>query len=180
MKNRLNKEKYLNFKNEHGYMNYEQYIYAIKKICDDIYSKYNTKNIGLIALARGALPMATSISHFTKIREISIMQLQMTNSDNCFDYGHVKLKKYFLYDYDEFVILEDVIYQGNTTDCAINELRKLGKNVAGVYSLAIDEGFSELKENKNIEINYVFDIPKECWLHFLWEEDILNKEKKYE
>ena len=176
MKNKLGNLENIHFKNNHGYMNYPQYISAIKEISSDILRKYKSKNIGILALARGALPMATSISHFTNIRDISVMQLQMTNSDKCFDYGDVRLKNYYLHDYDSFIILEDVIYHGSTTDYAINILKNLNKEILSVYSLAIDENFIELRQNKNIEINYVYNIPTEDWVHFLWEEDILNKE----
>lgn len=180
MKRKFSPKVSLTFKNNHGYMNYNQYIEAIKLISSDILNKYGLKKIGILALARGALPMAASISHFTGIRDVSVMQLQMTNSDNCFDYGAVKLKNYYLYEYDAFILLEDVIYHGNTTNFAINTLKALNKQILEVYALAIDENFIELPDNKDIKINYVYDIPSEDWLHFLWEEDITNKEKTYE
>ncbi len=170
-------------KNNEVKFDYEKYWNAVNAICDDIKKKYDLKNekIGLIGMARGALPLLTSISHELGIREISIIQFQMSNSDNMHDYGNVRLINEMISDnYDCFILLEDIIYKGKTTDAAITHLKSKNKKVIGVYSLIVDEGFKDVTiKNDNVEINYAYDLNKDDWVYFNWECDI-NKlpEKK--
>lgn len=171
----LLKEK-LKSKNNEVLFNYDQYWKAIKSICKDIKNKYDItgENIGILGIARGGLPMLVSISHELGIRNISMVQIQMSNSDNCHDYGEVRLISECINDnIEQFIVLEDIIYKGKTTDATISLLKNRNKKVLGVYSLILDEGFKDISiKNKEVDINYAYELNEDDWVYFLWEKDI--------
>lgn len=165
-------------KNKEAKFNYENYWEAVSAICSDIKNKYDLKKekIGLIGMARGALPLLVSVSHELGIREISIIQFQMSNSDNKHDYGNVRFINEMISDnYDRFILLEDIIYKGKTTDAAINYLKNKNKEVVEVYSLVVDGGFKDISIKNSVEINYAYDLNKDDWVYFFWESN-LDKE----
>ncbi len=106
--------------------------------------------ICLLGTARGALPLLTYVSHQTGIRDISVIQLKMTNSDQPFDYGDVSiLLKAIRYEFNEFILLEDIVCIKDTTIQRIQrELQKNNKKILDIYSLVIDEAY----HNKSINI----------------------------
>lgn len=173
--NYLLKEK-LKSTNREVKFNYTDYWKAIRAICKDIKSKYNVSegNIGILGMARGGLPMLVSVSHELGIRNISMIQLQMSNSDKCHDYGEVRIINECIDDnIEQFILLEDIIYKGKTTDAAITLLKNRNKKVLGVYSLILDEGFKNLSlKNKEVEVNYAYELTADDWVYFLWESDI--------
>jgi len=176
MKNDLSQSSNLKSKKSKVKFDYDLYINAIKLISDDIMSKYDLSNekIGLLGMARGGLPMLASVSHFVNSRNISIVQTQMTNSDLSYDYGSVRNVNIGINNsFDKFIILEDIIYKGNSVNSAINLIKRMSKQVIAVYSLVIDEGFDDIQiENYDIPINYCYKINKEDWVYFFWETDI--------
>lgn len=130
------------------FFDYEMYWKGIEIICDDIRKNYNLAKdkIGILGMARGALPMLVSVSHELEIRNVSTIQLQMSNSDKCHDYGKVKvLNECINNNFEKFILLEDIIYKGQTTNAAINVLKEKGKEVLAVYSLIIDEGAKKIE-----------------------------------
>lgn len=155
---------------------YQKYWDAIEKICIDIREKFDLskEDIGIVAMARGALPMLVSISHELGIRKVSTIQLQMSNSDKLHDYGNVRvISECINDDFDKFIIFEDIIYKGKTTDKAIDILKNKGKKVLAVYSLIIDEGFENIEiRNKETNIKYVYEINPDDWVYFFWETDL--------
>ena len=156
--------------------NYEKYWDAIEKICTDIRKEFDLskKDIGIVAMARGALPMLVSVSHELGIRKVSTIQLQMSNSDELHDYGDVRIiSENINDDFEKFIILEDIIYKGKTTDKAIDILKNKNKKVLAVYSLIVDEGFKSIEiKNKETNIKYVYEINADDWVYFLWETDL--------
>lgn len=175
MKNNLYNGNYkLNSKQEKIVFDYKHYIKACMMIAKDIKKKYDLKNgdIELIGMARGALPMLVTMSHFLGIRKVSVIQTQMSNSDECYDYGKFR---YISDNIDKnktkCILFEDIIYKGTTTEGVIKILKERKKDILGVYALVIDEGFKEIKDNE-IELNYVYEVGKDKWVYFLWETDI--------
>ena len=86
----LNEEqKTLKSNNKIVKFDYEHYIDACKVMAEEIKKNYNLdeNNIELIGMARGGLPMLVTLSHLLGIRKVSMIQTQMSNSDNCHDYG---------------------------------------------------------------------------------------------
>ena len=155
---------------------YDKYWKAVDAICKDIKTKYDLENqkIGIVGMARGALPLLVSVSHELGIRKVSTIQLQMSNSDNCHDYGEVRILNQAIYDeFDEYILLEDIIYTGKTTNAATNLLKSINKKVVGVYALIIDEGFKKIEiENNDLQINYAYDLSEDDWVYFLWEKNL--------
>ena len=162
-------------------LDYKDYWNAVEIICNDIKSKYDYVNekIGIIGMARGALPLLVSVSHMLGIREISTIQFQMSNSDNMHDYGEVRIiNEMISNNYDKFILLEDIVYKGKTTNAAVDLLKKRNKNVICVYSLVVDEGFKEIGlNNKKIDVNFVYELKSNEWAIFLWEENILKDDE---
>lgn len=172
----LDYNKKLESKNKVVKFNYELYIDACKKIAEDIKETYDltNNNIELIGMARGGLPMLVTLSHLLGIRKVSMIQTQMSNSDNCHDYGKFR---YMSDNLDsskkDCILFEDIIYKGTTTNGIINVLKEKGKNVLSVYSLIIDEGFKEINiENSDINIKYTYEINADDWVYFFWETDL--------
>ena len=157
-------------------LDYDLYIDACKKIADDIKNNYDLSkdDIELIGMARGGLPMLVTLSHMLGIRRVSMIQTQMSNSDNCHDYGKFR---YMSDNIDEnkkkCILLEDIIYKGTTTNGVVNILKDRNKEILGVYSLVIDKGFENLEEaHRNIDIKYTYEIEQDNWVYFYWETDI--------
>lgn len=155
---------------------YEHYMDACKKIAKDIENKYDLQHddVELIGMARGGLPMLVTLSHLLGIRKVAMIQTQMSNSDNCHDYGKFRYMSDNIDDKKKKCILfEDIIYKGTTTNGVIDILKERGKEVLSVYSLIIDNGFKDIKIfNDNIDINYVYEITEDDWVYFFWETDL--------
>ena len=161
------------------YFDYDYYIDACKKIAEDIKQKYDLESdeIELIGLARGGLPMLVTLSHLLGIRRVSMIQTQMSNSDNCHDYGEFR---YISDNIDnrkkKCILLEDIIYKGTTTDGVLDILKKKGKQVLGVYSFIVDSGFHNINiRNDEVDICYTYEINQDDWVYFFWETDIRNR-----
>lgn len=165
----------LESKNKIVKFDYEHYINACKKMAEEIKANYEINDdIELIGMARGGLPMLVTLSHMLGIRQISIIQTQMSNSDNCHDYGKFRyMSDNISKDKTKCILLEDIIYKGTTTNGVIDILKEKNKEILGVYSLIIDEGFKDIEiKNNDIEIKYVYEIKADDWVYFFWEIDI--------
>lgn len=165
----------LESKNKIVKFDYEHYIDACKKMAEEIKANYEINNdIELIGMARGGLPMLVTISHMLGIRQISMIQTQMSNSDNCHDYGKFRyMSDNISKNKTKCILLEDIIYKGTTTNGVIDILKEKNKEILGVYSLIIDDGFKDIEiKNNDIEIKYVYEINADDWVYFFWETDI--------
>ncbi|MEG2379874.1 MAG: phosphoribosyltransferase family protein [Bacilli bacterium] len=165
-------EKSTRYKEEISKLTWDEFEELADIIADHIiYNKLNLQKVCLLGTARGALPLLTYISHQTGIRDISVMQLKMTNSDKPFDYGNVKvLLKAIRLDFDKFIVLEDIIYKGQTINIIQDELQKYGKEILEIYSLVIDEAYSN--KNINLKVKAASVIKKDKWVVFPWEKKI--------
>lgn len=176
MKDSLLENKKLNSKNKIVKFGYDEYITACEKIAKDIQKNYDLEkeDIELIGMARGALPMLVTISHLLGIRKVSIIQTQMSNSDNCHDYGEFRyISDNLSTEKTNCILFEDIIYKGTTTNGVIDILKSKNKNIMSVYALIIDDGFKNIKiKNSEIPIKYIYEIEKDDWVYFFWETDI--------
>lgn len=176
MKNSLNEEKYLSniYDDKKIIFTEDNFLKAVSLIADDIKSKYDldNKKIGLIGIARGALPLLTAVSHYLNMRNVSIIQIQMTNTDNIKDYGETRFINQMLQeDITDFILLEDIVSHGRCSNFAINHLKEQGKNVLEVYSLVMNDIFKEMNYDIKTVVNYVYLITDSQWVHFVWEKD---------
>lgn len=165
----------LESKNKIVKFDYEYYIDACKKMAEEIKANYEINDdVELIGMARGGLPMLVTLSHMLGIRQISMIQTQMSNSDNCHDYGKFRyMSDNISKDKTKCILLEDIIYKGTTTNGVIDILKEKNKEILGVYSLIIDDGFKDIEiKNNDIEIKYVYEINADDWVYFFWETDI--------
>lgn len=153
------------------------FLKSVKLIAEDISSKYSLEDrrIGLIGIARGAMPLLTAVSHYLKIRDVSIMQVQMTNSDDVKDYGTVHLINEMLDpQVEHYIVLEDIVSHGRCSNFAINRLLSKGKKVDAVYSIVMNEYFEEHEYDYSVDVNYVYLINDKQWVYFLWEKGYLD------
>lgn len=156
--------------------NYDNYMDACILISEDIKKNYEIDNIEIIALARGGLVMLTTISHLINKREVGMIQTQMSNSDNCHDYGQFRyLNDNLTNKKSQCILLEDIIYKGTTTKGVIELLKEKNKEVVGIYSLVIDEDFKNIELSKRKDLKYVYEIAKDNWVYFFWEKDLRCK-----
>lgn len=155
----------------------KKFLEAVDLISKDIIKKYSNKKIGLIGLARGGLPLLVAVSHRTGIREISVVQIQMTNSNEKWDYGDAKwVNGYISDDIDEFVIFEDMVSHGRSVNLLVNELTKMNKKVLDIYTLFLNKDMLDLKlDNEYMDINYVNMITQQQWTYFFWEKGYLDE-----
>lgn len=160
--------------------NEEQFLKAVELICNDIEKKYKDKKkkIGLIGLARGGLPLLVAVSHRIDIRNVNVVQIQMTNTNNKWDYGEAKWVNGYIDDeIDEFIIFEDMVSHGRSINLLINELEKRQKKVLAVYSLFMNEDMKNITlDNEYIDIMYVNLICQKQWVYFFWEKGYINKD----
>lgn len=153
--------------------NEEMFLEAVKCIADDIRKTVDIKNkkIGLIGIARGALPLLVALSHELEIRNISVVQLQMTNSNERWDYGNVKwVNGYIEEGCDEYIILEDMVSHARSVNYLVNELVKQNKKIAAIYTLFMNNDMFDINlDNEYMDIKYVNLSCQQQWIYFFWE-----------
>ena len=116
--------------------NEAMFLDAVSEIADDIRKNYDidNKKIGLIGIARGALPLLVALSHELGIRDINVVQVKMTNSDEKYDYGLAKISNGYICDgCDEYIVLEDMVSHGRSVNLVVNELTAKNKKVSAIY-----------------------------------------------
>lgn len=152
---------------------WDQFEKLSQLIVDDIlFSKFNLQEVSLLGVARGALPLLSYVSHHTKIRDLSIVQLKMTNSDQVFDYGTASiLLKAIRSDFYKFIVLEDIIFKGQTIKLVQDEIYKEDKDILAIYSLVVDESY----ENPYIQaqVRSAALVKQNNWVIFPWESNKL-------
>lgn len=138
---------------EENTFDYEMYMQACIKIAKDIKEKYDLSdpNLGFLGIARGGLPLVTTISQLLNFRNISFIQCKMTNSDNPHDYGDFKLLgSYIEPNKTNFILFDDILYKGKTSDGVIEYLNSKNIEAKDLYTLVVDESFN----NNSKKISY--------------------------
>ncbi len=161
-----------NYKEENIF-DYKMYMKACTKIAKDIRKKYdlNDPNLGFLGIARGGLPLVTTISQLLNFRSISFIQCKMTNSDVPHDYGEFKImSSYIEPNKTKFILFDDILYKGRTSNGVIEYLEKKNIKVEDIYTLVADESFSN--NSQTISYNAGYECKKDSWVHFFWVEDI--------
>lgn len=156
----------------------KSFLEAVELISNDILVKYadSNKKIGFIGLARGGLPLLVAVSHRTGIREINVVQIKMTNSNEKWDYGTPEFVNGFINeDIDEFIIFEDMVSHGRSVNLLVNKLTSLNKRVLAIYTLFLNEDMKKLTlDNEYMDIVYVNMISQQQWVYFFWEKGYTN------
>lgn len=150
-----------------SWANFEHLAQLIVK--NIIENELHLKKVCLLGCARGALPLLTYVSHHTGIRAISIVQLKMTKSDLPFDYGEASvLLKAIRKDFDDFIVLEDIIYKGQTIQQIQKEIEKENKKIIEIFTLVIDEKYQNEHISANVKAAAIMATNK--WIKFPWEK----------
>lgn len=156
----------------------KEFLESVDLISKDIENKYlnEGKNIGLIGLARGGLPLLVTVSHRTGIRKINVVQIKMTESNERWDYGKPEWINGFIDENtDEFIIFEDMVSHGRSVNLLVNELTKMNKKVLAIYTLFMNNDMKELSlDNEYMDINYVNLITQKQWVYFFWEKGYIE------
>lgn len=162
----------LKSENKKIYLSWEQFDELAKQFSNKIRSFPDSDKLCLLGVARGGLPLLTAVSHQTGIRNISVIQTQITNTDTPFDYGNIRLLIDGINDkFDKFVVLEDIIGTGETLKFLQKYLQKKGKSISSIFSLVIDEDFLNSSEVL-APIYGGVKLPSKNWMIFPWERSI--------
>ena len=150
------------------------FIYSVSKIAEDIKKNFDmSKKIGLVGIARGALPLLVAVSHELGIRNVNVFQVVMSKSDNEFDFDKVA-KIYDGYvdkSCDCYIIFEDIVSRGRSVNVLLEEFLKEKLEVSAVYSLFVKEDFIESgKLLEDTDLRYVFPLKADEWVYFFWEK----------
>ena len=150
----------------------KDFLLGVDLISKDIQEKFKDKKFGLIGVARGGLPLLVAVSHRIDVRRVDMVQIQMTNSDNKWDYGEAKFVNETLDDeIDEYIIFEDIVSHGRSVNLLVNELKKRGKKVLAIYSLILNEDMKNIElDNEDMDIIYVDMIKQIQWVNFFREQ----------
>lgn len=155
-------------------INAEMFLNAVQLIADDIKRNYSLldENIGLLGIARGALPLLTAVAHNLDVRKIAIMHIQMTNSDNVKDYGEVRFLGEMLDpNIKQYILLEDIISHGRSAGYVVRRLQNKAVKIRAVYSIVLNDFFKTIEfDNDKLDIKYVYRINDLQWVHFFWEQ----------
>lgn len=156
----------------------KEFLEAVDLISKDILDKYvkEGRKVGFIGLARGGLPLLVAVSHRTGVREVNVVQIKMTNSNERWDYGKPEFVNGFIdEDIDEFILFEDMVSHGRSVNLLVNELTKKNKKVLAIYTLVLNEDMKQLSlDNEYMDINYVNLICQQQWVYFFWEKGYLD------
>ena len=158
--------------NNTAVIDFNKYRKALKITSKDLEQYKDIKSLCLLGVARGGLPFMTGVSHFSGLRNVSSLQVQMNKSDERADYGDaVLLSGAFDMSYDNYIIFEDIIYKGKSINQVVKLLKQKNKNVLAIYSLVIDENYitDTVFEYDNIPVKYIYKVHKDDWVYFPWE-----------
>lgn len=149
------------------------FIYSVSKISEDIKKSLDmNKKIGLVGIARGALPLLVAVSHELGIRDVNVFQVVMSKSDEEFDFGKAKVCDGYVDEgCDCYIIFEDIISEGRSVNALLKEFLKKKLNVYSIYSLFANKCF--IKSGKLLVdtcMKYVFPLKEDEWVYFFWEK----------
>ncbi len=144
---------------------WDDIIRAIKDISNQIErSKYSFNSI--VAIQRGGLIPAVMLSHFFGIRDMEVISVQRTSTDNLQADTHTPRISPIEYDYSgkKVLIVDDIVGEGDTIQLVKGKLNNcLQVKVASLY-------INICKCKCNEEIDYHFaDV--NLWVLFPWERN---------
>ena len=154
-------------------IDFNKYRKALRVAAIDMEQYKDVKSLCLLGIARGGLPFMVGASHFSGLRNVTILQAQMNKSDKRADYGDAfLLNKKFDNSYDNYIIFEDIIYKGKSISQVVNLLKQQNKNVLAIYSIVLDENYCNDAEftYEDIPIKYIYKVHKDDWVYFPWEK----------
>ncbi len=170
-----NDERFIILSTENVYITWEQIEECARMIAKDIDQKYRDQKVCLLGAARGGLIPLIRISHLLDMRDISIIQVKLTATDDPIYEGNTMRPEIVLEclknQFDQFILIEDVIETGTTCNEVIKLIESYGKKVVETYALYVRESFIEKGREleKNTPLSYIYTKPDECWAFLPWE-----------
>ena len=121
---------------------------------------------------------ATMLSHRLKIRKLVFYQGIKTRSNKPHDYGDFycdSLPK--IISGCKYLIVEDIIFEGDTVNSAVNYIKKSGGICIGVCSLVIDENLRIIPagSTNSTPLICAYQCENLKWIRFPWELKIKNE-----
>lgn len=145
---------------------------AILSICKNIDNLVNFDEF--LVIVRGGMVPAIYLSHYLNKRNFVFFQGFKTNSNIPQDFSP-KFKKICskINKGKKYLIVEDIIFKGETIYQAIKYTEKNGGKIVGVCSLVMDEKFKNfIKKNLSIPLFVAFQCQNRKWIRFPWEKKI--------
>jgi len=159
-------------------LSWEDYEHAIECLTRKIIEEGYGSNIGLLGLARGGLPMLTSISHQLNNKNVSVMQIKISSDEDDVyseDNSATFVGEFLRDDIDDYIIIEDILVTGKSLVEAIKHLKRKGKHVLAVYVYSMVDDFENeyFKQNNIHVINYMSN-DRKIWIEFPWEKKLID------
>lgn len=130
----------------------------------------------LIIVARGGLVPSAIISHTIGVRGVSIFQAEKTRSNNPYDYRTLRvLQVPKIQKNKRYIIVEDIIYQGETTKRIFAEVKKKGGIVAAIVTIVLCKEAEVGELFDNTSLYSLYQCPENAWIRFPWEEPLKNE-----
>jgi len=134
----------------------------------------------LLVMVRGGMIPAAMLSHYLKIREMEFYQVLRTVSDKPHDYGTPTprhLPK--IISGKRYLIVEDIIFKGETLNEGLKFIKAKGGRVAAVVSLLADEEFFKSKNFQVYQDKLIcaYECRHKNWIRFPWEKKIKGEKK---
>lgn len=126
----------------------------------------------IFVLVRGGMVPATMLSHRLKIRKLVFYQGIKTCSNKPHDYGDFycdSLPK--LVPGGKYLIVEDIIFEGDTVNSAVDYIKESGGSCVGICSLVIDENLRIIQAGSanSIPLICAYECENLKWIRFPWE-----------
>ncbi len=151
---------------------WDDFMNDTKEISKYIDENFKGKNIGLLGVARGGLPVLTRISHLQKNKNIAVVHVMITDENDVYNESNdANIYSEFYKDgIDDYIILEDIIITGKSTEIVARRLKEMNKNVCAICSLcrAMDFENKYFTEN-NIPLMTCHKTDRNDWIEFPWE-----------
>jgi adenine/guanine phosphoribosyltransferase-like PRPP-binding protein len=143
----------------------------------------NKKFDSLLVMVRGGMVPAVMLSHRMSCRKLRFFQGMRTATNKPRDYCDLTLINLpEIKNNERIVIIEDIVYKGDTTHAAINYIKEKGAKVVCVCTLVVDEDYNKLAhpETPRLPLYTGYICPSEAWVRFPWEQPIKGEIKANE
>lgn len=132
----------------------------------------------MLVLVRGGMVPAIMLSFAINEREMDFFQGAKTNSNKPHDYQKFSVKLLPKIEKDKkYLIVEDIIFEGDTVYSAIQYVKSKQSEVIGVCSIVVDEMFLERYNTKyqSVPLICAYQCENLKWMRFPWENKIKNE-----
>jgi len=129
---------------------------------------------GIFVLIRGGMVPAVMLAHKLNVRKMFFYQGLKTQSNTPHDYGIFRVQSVpKICKGMKYLVVEDIIFEGDTVVNAIKYIQKRGGICVGVCSLVIDVNFYNIAEKLvNVPVICAYKCSHLKWIRFPWENSL--------